>query len=325
MRKEEDMFKKVIKEFFMVILTVFMILSVPAIIVNKTYNIIVWIIIISLFIIFVFVTFWKKIVDFYLSIKKDNNEKNNEAIKSEKLERESYQKTSFNIKDYRYHNAVVLILIGSYGYNAFIEKEPILKNYFLDSLILFIIIVITYILVSTLKRLFFDNKVIFQNNQLTDEYISILFVYLFYCILIAGFIKELESVTYYSLFIVLSLNVFLLAYKLLESTHYFRNTRMHSLSSISGLFSLLFLSIGLLFVQNMITYNYNVNSFGNIELNEYFDLLYYTIINITTVGFGRIYPVTYMAKIVAVETALLGFVVIYSIIAIFTTERDRQA
>lgn len=317
------MFKKIMKELLMIILTVFMILSVPAIIVNKTYNTIIWILIVSLFIVFILVAFWKKIIDFYIRIKGDENKKVNKTTESKKVIEKIEEKTIFNIKDFRYNNAVALIILGSYVYNAFTEKAPILSNYFLDILVLILILVISYILVSTLKRLFFDSKVIFQNNQLTDEYISILFVYLFYSILVSVFAKELGSTTYYSLFVVLSLNVFLLAYKLLESTHYIRTTRMLSLSSISGLFSLLFLTIGLLFVQNMITYNYSIDSFGNIELNEYFDLLYYTIINITTVGFGRIYPVTYLAKIVAVETALLGFVVIYSVIAIFTTQRER--
>lgn len=320
------MLKRVLKEGFMIFLTIFFIISIPVMIINNTYIIIIWMLIALLFILFVFVSFWKRIVDGYLRFKskKVNAEKResnvNKQVKPEKHEYVN-KKRNDKTKLIRYQISFSIIFVGAYIYASILSKSSITSSFYIDILIVICTLILIIIVTVIIDNLFFTDKLIFQNSQLTDEYVSALFLCLFICLFIVVFINDLDINAYYSLFIVLSLNIGLLAYKLMEATHYFKIRRDISYNSISGLFSLLFLIIGLLFIQNMLAYNNLPSSFGNVTLNEYFDIMYYTIINITSVGFGRIYPIKYMAKIVAMEASLFGFIVLYSIIGIFTTER----
>jgi hypothetical protein len=60
--------------------------------------------------------------------------------------------------------------------------------------------------------------------------------------------------------------------------------------------------VTMIFIQNSLVYNNIDKSFVGIELNSYFDIFYYTVVNLTSVGFGDITPQNYFVKIVSIES-----------------------
>ncbi|MBN2605316.1 MAG: hypothetical protein JXR62_05820 [Bacilli bacterium] len=56
----------------------------------------------------------------------------------------------------------------------------------------------------------------------------------------------------------------------------------------------------------------------------YIDLYYYTIKNITTVGFGHIYPVCIEAKIILIFTSVSGYIFLASIIAVILSKNEKM-
>lgn len=76
----------------------------------------------------------------------------------------------------------------------------------------------------------------------------------------------------------------------------------------------------MIYIQNMIVYNNFSSSFRGIELNPYFDIFYYTVVNLTSVGFGDITPQNYFVKIVSIESSIFGYIMFFTIVGLFISK-----
>lgn len=54
------------------------------------------------------------------------------------------------------------------------------------------------------------------------------------------------------------------------------------------------------------------------EQNSYMHSLYFTIINVTTVGFGDIYPITHLGKVIAACNSFAGLIIFGALVATIT-------
>lgn len=91
------------------------------------------------------------------------------------------------------------------------------------------------------------------------------------------------------------------------------------ISNDDQLFALLFI-VGIfimnMMVLNLMTYNNISEAFGFAELQveTEFTIIYYTIINITSVGFGDVYPVSEYAKISSAITSIYGYFLLFGLV-----------
>ena len=65
------------------------------------------------------------------------------------------------------------------------------------------------------------------------------------------------------------------------------------------------LALGYIFVSGLIIFNVEPDSF-----NSFFDAVYWATVSLTTVGYGDLYPVSTMGRIVAMSSSIFGIAVV---------------
>lgn len=76
-------------------------------------------------------------------------------------------------------------------------------------------------------------------------------------------------------------------------------------NSKKALIAVLYLSIGYIFVCALIIFNVEPDSF-----NTFFDAIYWATISLTTVGYGDIYPITTLGRIITKVSSFMGIAIV---------------
>ena len=69
--------------------------------------------------------------------------------------------------------------------------------------------------------------------------------------------------------------------------------------------AVLYLAIGYIFVCALIIFNVEPDSF-----NTFFDAIYWATISLTTVGYGDIYPITTLGRIITMVSSFMGIAIV---------------
>lgn len=76
-------------------------------------------------------------------------------------------------------------------------------------------------------------------------------------------------------------------------------------NSKKALIAVLYLAIGYIFVCVLIIFNVEPDSF-----NTFFDAIYWATISLTTVGYGDIYPITTLGRIITMVSSFMGIAIV---------------
>ena len=76
-------------------------------------------------------------------------------------------------------------------------------------------------------------------------------------------------------------------------------------NSKKALIAVLYLAIGYIFVCTLIIFNVEPDSF-----NTFFDAIYWATISLTTVGYGDIYPITTLGRIITMVSNFMGIAIV---------------
>lgn len=76
-------------------------------------------------------------------------------------------------------------------------------------------------------------------------------------------------------------------------------------NSKKALIAVLYLAIGYIFVCALIIFNIEPDSF-----NTFFDAIYWATISLTTVGYGDIYPITTLGRIITMVSSFMGIAIV---------------
>ena len=76
-------------------------------------------------------------------------------------------------------------------------------------------------------------------------------------------------------------------------------------NSKKALIAVLYLAIGYIFVCGLIIFNVEPDSF-----NTFFDAIYWATISLTTVGYGDIYPITTLGRIITMVSSFMGIAIV---------------
>lgn len=76
-------------------------------------------------------------------------------------------------------------------------------------------------------------------------------------------------------------------------------------NSKKALIAVLYLAIGYIFVCTLIIFNVEPDSF-----NTFFDAIYWATISLTTVGYGDIYPITTLGRIITMVSSFMGIAIV---------------
>lgn len=76
-------------------------------------------------------------------------------------------------------------------------------------------------------------------------------------------------------------------------------------NSKKALIVVLYLAIGYIFVCALIIFNVEPDSF-----NTFFDVIYWATISLTTVGYGDIYPITTLGRIITMVSSFMGIAIV---------------
>ena len=76
-------------------------------------------------------------------------------------------------------------------------------------------------------------------------------------------------------------------------------------NSKKALIAVLYLAIGYIFVCTLIIFNVEPDSF-----NTFFDAIYWATISLTTVGYGDIYPITTLERIITMVSSFMGIAIV---------------
>ena len=76
-------------------------------------------------------------------------------------------------------------------------------------------------------------------------------------------------------------------------------------NSKKALIAVLSLAIGYIFVCALIIFNVEPDSF-----NTFFDAIYWATISLTTVGYGDIYPITTLGRIITMVSSFMGIAIV---------------
>ena len=76
-------------------------------------------------------------------------------------------------------------------------------------------------------------------------------------------------------------------------------------NSKKALIAVLYLAIGYIFVCTLIIFNVEPDSF-----NTFFDAIYWATISLTTVGYGDIYPITTLGRIITMVSSCMGIAIV---------------
>ena len=84
-------------------------------------------------------------------------------------------------------------------------------------------------------------------------------------------------------------------------------------NSKKALIAVLYLAIGYIFVCTLIIFNVEPDSF-----NTFFDAIYWATISLTTVGYGDIYPITTLGRIITMVSSFMGIAIVALLASIIT-------
>ena len=76
-------------------------------------------------------------------------------------------------------------------------------------------------------------------------------------------------------------------------------------NSKKALITVLYLAIGYIFVCALIIFNVEPDSF-----NTFFDAIYWATISLTIVGYGDIYPITTLGRIITMVSSFMGIAIV---------------
>lgn len=76
-------------------------------------------------------------------------------------------------------------------------------------------------------------------------------------------------------------------------------------NSKKALIAVLYLAIGYIFVCSLIIFNVEPDSF-----NTFFDAIYWATISLATVGYGDIYPITTLGRIITMVSSFMGIAIV---------------
>ena len=76
-------------------------------------------------------------------------------------------------------------------------------------------------------------------------------------------------------------------------------------NSKKALIAVLYLAIGYIFVCTLIIFNVEPDSF-----NTFFDAIYWATISLTTVGYGDVYPITTLGRIITMVSSFMGIAIV---------------
>ena len=76
-------------------------------------------------------------------------------------------------------------------------------------------------------------------------------------------------------------------------------------NSKKALIAVLYLAIGYIFVCTLIIFNVEPDSF-----NTFFDAIYWATISLATVGYGDIYPITTLGRIITMVSSFMGIAIV---------------
>ena len=76
-------------------------------------------------------------------------------------------------------------------------------------------------------------------------------------------------------------------------------------SSKKSLYAVLALAIGYILISSLIIFNVEPDSF-----NTFFDAIYWATVSLTTVGYGDIYPVSVLGRIITMLSSILGIAIV---------------
>ena len=76
-------------------------------------------------------------------------------------------------------------------------------------------------------------------------------------------------------------------------------------NSKKALIAALYLAIGYIFVCALIIFNVEPDSF-----NTFFDAIYWATISLTTIGYGDIYPITTLGRIITMVSSFMGIAIV---------------
>ncbi len=76
-------------------------------------------------------------------------------------------------------------------------------------------------------------------------------------------------------------------------------------NSKKALIAVLYLAIGYIFVCALTIFNVEPDSF-----NTFFDAIYWATISLTTVGYGDIYPITTLGRIITMVSSFMGIAIV---------------
>ena len=76
-------------------------------------------------------------------------------------------------------------------------------------------------------------------------------------------------------------------------------------NSKKALIAVLYLAIGYIFVCTLIIFNVEPDSF-----NTFFDAIYWATISLTTVGYGDIYPISTLGRIITMVSSFMGIAIV---------------
>ena len=112
------------------------------------------------------------------------------------------------------------------------------------------------------------------------------------------------------LLILPSINIINKGFKALKTFRLIRTFRVLRIFksfrySKNALIAVIYLAVGYIFVCALIIFNVEPNSF-----NTFFDAVYWATISLTTVGYGDIYPITTLGRIITMISSFMGIAIV---------------
>ncbi|XFA99655.1 ion channel [Candidatus Izemoplasma sp. B36] len=175
-------------------------------------------------------------------------------------------------------------------------------------------------LMILLIHFFFSDKIIFNNDKKTDEFITVLTGIMFLGMSIIIFIKPISISLFTIIYIGLIINFILFIYKVLEAVVSFNKSSINFLGITKSITLIIILMLSIIYIQNILVYRQFSNAYSGVNLNEYFDIFYYSVTNLTSVGFGDIVPNNIYAKIISIETSIFGYILFITLFGLFISK-----